>query len=199
MLKAYEVKDTAKLCFSSDAMDKALARLNEAVAQRRSVKHCLRLWSTFVRVRDGFRCVDCHVTKRTAAHHICRKSFLPQAAFQTGNGITLCDDCHHATHAGFNARADLALPMDAQGGEKIDMMERLYCILGQDARDRGILRDDYYYLSDDVLARFKLFQGFHPETAFPGVRLEQASLIWSQCPQHILTALLQANGFDFSD
>jgi len=173
-----------------DELDKALSRLNDAISHRRSAKHCLGLWSTFVRLRDDSRCVDCHATKRVAAHHICRKSFLPEAAFDTGNGISLCDDCHRTIHRGFNSRADLELPMDAQGGEKIDVMERLYGILSQDARDRDMLRDDYYFLSDDVLVRFKLFQGFHPETALPGARLEQAALIWSQCPQHTLAALL---------
>jgi hypothetical protein len=82
--------------------------------------------------------------------------------------------------------------MDAEGGEKIDAMERLYAILAQDAKERGILRDDFYYLSDDVLARFKLFQGFDYDAPFPGTRLQQAFLIWSAPPQHMLRAEITA-------
>jgi len=120
---------------------------------------------------------------------VCRKSFLPEAKFQTGNGITLCRDCHREVHGGFNGRRDLQQPMDAQGGEKIDMMERLYGALCEDARERGIMRDDLYFVGDTVLARFKMFQGFDPWTPFPGCRIEQAHLIWRQCPQHTLKAV----------
>lgn len=89
--------------------------------------------------------------------------------------------------------------MDAQGGEKIEQMMRLYSILATDAKERGILRDDFYFLSDDVLGRFKMFQGFDYFTPFPGTRLEQAFLIWAQCPQHVLKAILTANGVPFLD
>lgn len=143
-----------------------------------------------MRARDGYRCVDCHATRRISAHHICRKSFLAEAAFQTGNGITLCRKCHRGVHAGYNGRADLQLPMDAQGGEKIDTMERLYGALCEDAKERGSGREDYYFLSDSVLARFKMFQGFDSDAEFPGTRIEQAFLIWRASSQHTLRALL---------
>ncbi len=86
--------------------------------------------------------------------------------------------------------------MDAQGGEKIDTMERLFGALCEDARDRGILRDDFYFLSDSVLARFKMFQGFDPWTPFPGTRIEQAFLIWRQAPRGMVQALVRAMGFE---
>ncbi len=115
-------------------LEAKLAWLHRAIAERQRAENCLRLWSAFVQARDGHRCVDCRRSRHLAAHHVCRKSFLPEARFQTGNGITLCRDCHREVHGGFNGRADLSLPMDAQGGEKIDTMERLYAVLRDDAR-----------------------------------------------------------------
>jgi hypothetical protein len=180
--------------FDISRAEGALARLNQAILTEQSRARRLQLWSWFIRVRDGHRCVECASTKRLAAHHICRKSFLSDAQFQTGNGITLCSECHRQAHHGFNGRADLGLPMDAQGGEKLDLMERLYGVLLADAKERGIHRDDFYHLSDDVLARFKMFQGFDHWTTFPGGCLEQAYLIWRQCPKGMRDALLEANG-----
>jgi hypothetical protein len=167
------------------------ARLAAAVAAGKPALACLRLWSNFVRARDAHRCVDCHSPRRIAAHHICRKSFLPEAQFQTGNGITLCRECHREVHGGFNGRADLSMPMDAQGGEKIDTMERLYGALAEDARERGLLRDDFYFLSDSVLAKFKMFQGINPFEPFDGYRIEQAFLIWRELPRQMLRAIVR--------
>ena len=70
-------------------------------------------------------------------------SHLPEdlpARSRTSDGkrITLCRDCHRQIHQGFNGRPDLRDPMDAQGGEKLPHMERLYCILDQDAVERGL-------------------------------------------------------------
>lgn len=173
-------------------IEAGLARLHHALAEGASNASRLRRWSEFIRERDGNRCVDCHSRRQLAAHHICRKSFLKTGQFDTGNGITLCPDCHREAHAGFNGRPDLSQPMDAQGGEKIEVMERLYSILATDAKERGILRDDLYFISDDVLGRFKMFQGFDYFTPFPGFRVEQAFLIWAQCPQHMLQAAISA-------
>jgi hypothetical protein len=173
-------------------IEAALARLHRALAEGASNARRLRCWSEFIRERDGNRCVDCHARRRLAAHHICRKSFLKTARFDTGNGITLCPDCHSEAHAGFNGRPDLSLPMDAQCSEKIEVMERLYSILATDAKERGILRDDFYFISDDALGRFKMFQGFDYFTLFPGYRIEQAFLIWAQCPLNTLQAVVSA-------
>ena len=173
-------------------IEAALARLHRALAEGASNARRLRCWSEFVRERDGNRCVDCHSRRRLAAHHICRKSFLKTARFDTGNGITLCPDCHSDTYAGFNGRPDLSQPMDAEGGEKIEVMARLFSILATDARERGILRDDFYFISDDALGRFKMFQGFDYFTSFPGCRIEQAFLIWAQCPFNTLQAVISA-------
>lgn len=113
----------------------------------------------------------------------------------TGNGISLCPDCHKEAHEGFNGRPNLQLPMDAQGGEKIEIMTDLYGELCRDATERNLLGDDYYFLSDLVLSKFKMFQGFDPFTHFPGLCVEQAYLIWLQTPLNTKNALLVANGF----
>lgn len=65
--------------------------------------------------------------------------------------------------------------------------------------DRGILREDFYFLSDEVLTRFKLFQGFDADAPFPGFPTQQAYLIWAQSPLSIRRALAEANGFQMID
>lgn len=189
----------ARLMTTMSSVEAALDRLEQARADGLNRTRCLRRWSEFIRERDGQRCVDCHSTRNLSAHHICRKAFLPEAEYQTGNGITLCRDCHKELHRGFNGRPDLSEPMDAQGGEKLKAMERLYCILDQDAVERGMLHPRLYHLSDEVLARFKLFQGFQPDTTFPGPPVRQAYLIWAQTSLNVRRALAVANGVPMTD
>jgi hypothetical protein len=175
-------------------LDLALQKLALAVRRGRSDPYCLSLWSRFVRLRDGNRCVVCGSKRGLAAHHIVRKCMFRTAYLQTGNGITLCSKCHHLPHEVFNRRPNLQLPMDAEGGEQIDRLTALYWHLAAHARQRGLLRDDFYFLSDDLLQSFKSFQGFDPVTSFPGFRVDQAYLIWRQTPRHLLKALAEANG-----
>lgn len=189
----------ARLKISVPRIEAAFTRLSQVIVGGQPYGQCLRRWSEFIRERDDHRCVDCHSRRNLAAHHICRKTFLPEAQYQTGNGITLCRRCHRDVHHGFNNRPDLSLPMDAQGGEKLDHMARLYCILAEDAQERRIMSDDFYYLSDMVLARFKLFQGFDPATPFPGPRVQQAYLIWAQSGMHTRRALVEAMGLPMTD
>jgi hypothetical protein len=82
--------------------------------------------------------------------------------------------------------------MDAEGGENIDLMTEFFGRLLADAKRRQLLRDDFYFLSDQVLAKFKLAQSFERDYRFPGNRLEQAFMIWNQCPQNTLTAMIMA-------
>ncbi|WP_146090456.1 HNH endonuclease [Rhodopseudomonas palustris] len=161
-----------------------LRKLQIALTTGAPRKARLQKWSEFIRERDGNRCVDCHSTQKLAAHHICRKSFLSIAEFQTGNGITLCGQCHRELHQGFNGRADFQLPVDAQGGEKLHRMERFYSILTDDAVERGLLYKDFYHLSDDVLKFFKRMQGYE-DWHFPGAPIEQAYLILAECEHGI--------------
>lgn len=195
-----------EICFAKSMANDAestltakLARLSDALANGLSQKHCLRLWSAFIRERDGHRCVDCHSEINLSAHHICRKSFFDKAQFQTGNGITLCAKCHKEQHQGFNARPDLTLPVDAQDGEKLHLMERLYSILTDDAVERELMQEEYYYLSDEVLAFFKRIQGYNQTTYFPGARVEQAFLILAEIEPELRRAVAEANGVQTPD
>ena len=86
--------------------------------------------------------------------------------------------------------------MDAQGGEKIDILAELYGVLAENARRRGILRDDYYHVSEKILAIFKLLQNHDQFTVFPGCQLEQAYTIWRHAPRSMLNAVFEANGFE---
>lgn len=182
-----------------EAITAKLTKLKAALAEGLSRERCLRRWSEFIRERDGHRCVDCHSRGRLSAHHISRKSFLADARFQTGNGITLCSTCHREMHQGFNASPDLSLPVDAQGGEKLALMERLYSILTDDAVERGLMREEFYFLSDDLLASFKRMQGYDPETYFPGSRIEQAYLILAEGEVGMRRAMAKANGVPMTD
>jgi len=89
--------------------------------------------------------------------------------------------------------------MDAQGGEKLRAMERLYCILDQDAVERDMLRPGFYDVTDQTLAKFKLFQGFAPDTVFPGPPVRQAYLIWAQTSLNVRRAMAAANGVPMTD
>jgi hypothetical protein len=180
-------------------IEATLERLRTALLSGASVQSCLRRWSEFVRTRDGHQCVDCHSRKRLSAHHICRKSLVPSAQFETGNGITLCSRCHREIHAGFNGRPDLSQPVDARGAEKLPHMERLYSILTDDAVARGLTREDFYFLSNKTLVCFKRMQGYSDDTCFPGARIEQAYLILAECEFATRQSTLEADGTPMPD
>lgn len=181
-----------------EMMSVKLEKLRASLATGLSRSTCLRRWSDFIRERDGHRCVDCHSPHRLSAHHICRKSLLEIAEFETGNGITLCSSCHRETHQGFNGRPNLDLPVDAQNGEKLRGMERLYSILIDDAVERDLMREDFYFLSDAVLMFFKRMQGYD-WTGFPGARLEQAYLILAECEYGIRESMAETEGVPAPD
>lgn len=181
-----------------EAIKLKLSKLEVAVASGASRIRCLRLWSEFVRERDGHRCVDCHSRLRLAAHHICRKSFVEIAELQTGNGITLCVSCHREAHHGFNGRPDLSLPVDAQNGEKLKEMERLYSILTDDAVERELMREEFYFLSGELLDCFKRMQGYS-WASFPGAPVEQAYLILAECEYGVRESMAKAEGVPAPD
>lgn len=91
------------------------------------------------------------------------------------------------------------MPVDGQGGEKLPLMERFYSILLDDAVERGLLRDDFYFLGDEILGSFKRMQGYEHPTDFPGSRLEHAYLILAEPERHVRNAIAEANGFTFGD
>ena len=141
----------------------------------------------------------CNSSKRVAAHHILRKSFLSGARFEPGNGITLCLSCHKEVHRIFNRVPDLQQPMDAEGGENIELMVELLGYLAADAFERGILSNKYYFLSDRYIETCKKFQGIEKIVQFPGTRLEQAFWIWRQSPREVIRALFLSNGVDIPE
>ena len=51
-----------------------------------------------------------------------------------------------------------------------DSWGRIYSILTDDAVERGIMREEFYFLSDEQLAFIKRMQGYDPATCFPGAR-----------------------------
>ena len=181
-----------------EAIKLKLAKLEAAVASGASRRRCLRLWSEFVRERDGHRCVDCHSRLGLSAHHICRKSFIEIAEFQTGNGITLCTSCHREAHQGFNRRPDLSLPVDAQNGEKLKGMERLFSILTDDAVERDLMLEEFYFLNDKLIDCFKRMQGY-VWASFPGARIEQAYLILAECEYGVRKSMAKAQGVPAPD
>ena len=174
-------------------LDRALSKLHSSIKNENNVSTSLCLWSTFIKLRDDGKCVECGSARGIAAHHIIRKCFLPEAQFLTGNGVTLCSPCHKYVHDEFNRRPDTTLPMDAQNGEKIELITALFGILLQNACNRRILKENYYYFSEKVLGTFKIFQGYDPATPFPGMCLEQAYYIWNSSPLNVRNALLEAN------
>jgi hypothetical protein len=175
-------------------IEKRLDRLHAALAKDRSKKYCIHLWSKFIKERDDYRCINCKSKINISAHHICRKSFLGNAQFQTGNGITLCSKCHKLIHRGFNRRPDLSLPVDAQNGEKLSCMGRLYSILTDDAVNRGLIREDFYFLTNELLEFYKRMQGLESGVNFPGLPIEQAFLILSETEFPLRQAIAKANG-----
>ena len=174
------------------SIELAIRKLQNAIKSNRKRSTCLALWSKAIRLRDGEKCVLCHSNKKLSAHHIVRKSFMKELEFQTGNGITLCSNCHKEFHEGFNGKPDMNLPMDTQGGEKIEEMVALFGCLLEDAYERNLLNNEYYYISDTVLYKFKIFQGIPLNEPFPGPGLYQAYRIWNQCPRQMLCDILNA-------
>ena len=180
-----------------EEVDNCYRKLKISIDNRSSRSTRLQRWSEFIRCRDGFRCVDCHSTNALSAHHICRKVLFAGAELDTGNGITLCRECHRDVHAVFNRRPDLQLPVDYQEGEKLSLMQRLYSILLEDALERRAYEDRYYYLSDQMLNFFSKMQGY-ARSDFHCGRLEQAYLMLSEPEWNVRNAIASANGFSIS-
>jgi hypothetical protein len=82
--------------------------------------------------------------------------------------------------------------MDAEGGEKIEVLWELYQVLLGDAIERSILCEELYGLSASTLSTFRNLQGIEPEARFQGASLDQACQIWRQTPRQLMDALLGA-------
>jgi hypothetical protein len=172
-----------------------------------SEKWALRLWSKFIRCRDGGACVSCGNLERVQAHHIVRKVLYPWGALETGNGISLCWGCHRKIHAQFNRRPDLGLPLGAEQGDDQDEWAYLFGLLLDDARSRGLPQDEFYYLGDQMLHLFVRFQGYKEllDAVAKGAmtRIRFAHEIWRPMPEAFYTnfasELLRLNFFPPED
>jgi hypothetical protein len=158
-----------------------------AIEKDRSGKWILRLWSRFIKARDSYRCPCCESIKRIQAHHVIRKTLYPWGAFETGNGITLCHECHWRLHAEFNDRPDLSLPLGAELGDDQDEWAFLFGLLRDDAVRRSLDEDEFYHLGDHILKFFVRFQGYEElhEIVVRGEmsRIRFAHEIWRAMPQ----------------
>ncbi|MCY1361792.1 hypothetical protein D9M69_484740 [compost metagenome] len=132
--------------------------LNAAVEKQCSVKWILRQWGRFIKERDSYRCVCCESENGIQAHHIVRKTLYPWGAVETGNGITLCRECHRRVHEKSNDRGDLSVPL----GEADDQDEWafLFGLLFDDAQRRGLDQNEFYFLDDHMLKFFVNVQGY---------------------------------------
>ena len=132
--------------------------LSTAVQKQRSAKWILRQWSRYIKERDSYRCVCCESEEGIQAHHVMRKTLYPWGAVETGNGITLCRECHRRVHEKSNGRGDLSVPL----GEADDQDEWsfLFGQLFDDAKRRDIDQDEFYLLADHMLKFFVNVQGY---------------------------------------
>jgi hypothetical protein len=132
--------------------------LSAAVQKQRSAKWILRQWGRFIKERDSYRCVCCESEEDIQAHHVVRKTLYPWGAAETGNGITLCRECHRRVHEKSNGRGDLSVPL----GEADDQDEWsfLFGLLYDDAKLRGLDQDEFYFLEDHMLNFFVRVQGY---------------------------------------
>lgn len=143
-----------------EAIRRRKLALDAALKKDRSNKWVLRLWSRFVKTRDLYRCLCCDSTDRIQAHHVIRKTLYPLSAFETGNGITLCLGCHRRIHAEFNRRPNLSLPLGAEQGDDQDEWAFLFGLLRDDAIERGLDEDEFYYFGDHMLEFSVRCQGY---------------------------------------
>ncbi|MNP64998.1 HNH endonuclease [compost metagenome] len=82
--------------------------------------------------------MHCESSQGIQAHHIFRRTTLPEGKYELGNGITLCRECHKSLHAQFNGRPVDGEPLNERGGDDQDEMAYLYGRLDVDSDDRGL-------------------------------------------------------------
>jgi hypothetical protein len=111
----------------------------------------------------------------------------PLGAFEIGNGISLCQQCHRKVHATFNRRPDLVAPLGAENGDDQDEWAFLFGILLDDAVNRRFDPDEFYFIGDQMLRFFVKAQGY--SDLYASVergelsRLRFAHEIWRSMPE----------------
>lgn len=168
----------------------ALAR---AIERKRSAKWLLRLWSSFIKTRDGFRCICCNSNEKIQAHHIVRRTLFPPASVDPGNGITLCRDCHRRVHAEFNGKPHLSRPIGAEQGDDQNEWSFLFGLLVEDAHNRRLPEGEFYHLGDRLMEFSVACQGYEElyESVRRGTtsRVRFAHEIWRGMPEQFYTRL----------
>lgn len=179
-----------------DLIDKQM-RLILALRRGRSDSWCLKLWSRFIKARDGYQCVVCRSGDRVQAHHIFRRSVYPYGWFQPGNGITLCHECHERQHSTFNGRPDIRLPVDAEGGDNLEDSLVYFDCLIRSAHAQGLDHNEFYYIDDHMLFFFMRLQQCEHMCKFVRCgeysRLRIAHEVWRRSPPGVLAALIRAD------
>lgn len=184
-----------------ERLRRRLRSLNRAVARRRSQRWILTLWSRYIRERDLGRCLICGSCNGVQAHHIIRRSLCSDVAYELGNGISLCRDCHSEVHVEFNGRPDLGFPLGEQGGDDQVVWARFFEALCVHAKENELDHDEFFSLSDHFLAFTVNCQGLCRQVqrleAGDISRLLFALLVWSRMPitssGNMLTSVVRAN------
>lgn len=172
---------------SSSACDASLrrakSRLLHAITMRRSERWCFTLWSRFIRMRDRGVCLNCGSGQQVEAHHIFRKTIYPAGRFELGNGVALCRKCHWYLHEKFNGKPVEGESLNARGGDDQDEIAFLYGLLVDDAKKNGLDQDEFYFISDEMLAFFNGWQGYEvfAESSCMS-QLRKAHEIWRNMP-----------------
>jgi hypothetical protein len=194
----YRPRECSSISAPLDHLRNLKTKLDEAIKNGRSLKHNLTLWSRLIRARDADRCLLCDTISGISAHHIFRRVVLPIASLDTGNGITLCRECHRKVHKVFNRRPIPNDALNARGGDDLDDIAFLYGALIEDANAREIPHDEFYYLPDDVLDCFVAYQGFEELRDLvrenSSSRLRVAHEIWRWAPEAWYTKVAEDIG-----
>jgi len=90
-------------------------------------------------------------------------------------------------HAEFNRRPDLTLPLGAESGDDQDGWAFLFGLLVEDAVDRGLDQDEFYFIGDHMLRFFVKAQGYEDLYALVQSgelsRLRFAHEVWRGMPE----------------
>lgn len=165
-------------------LELARTRLLNALRANRTERWCMTLWSRFIRSRDGGVCLVCGESKAVEAHHVFRKTIYPAGKFELGNGVSLCRSCHWKLHAQFNGKPKAGEPLNAQGGDDQDEMAFLYGLLADNADERGLDHDQFYFISDEMLSFFNQWQGYDEFVRVScRSRIRKAHEIWRNMPK----------------
>lgn len=71
-------------------------KLTKTIKKRNN--HTLSMWAEYIKNRDEHRCIFCKCKENLHAHHVIPVSNNKRYMYDTGNGITLCEECHKRMH-----------------------------------------------------------------------------------------------------